>query len=186
MNTLVIHPEDTTTDFLKKIYEGKNFTIAKPEEMLNETVLKELIKKHDRIVMLGHGNGNGLLGGPNLDIDFVINESFVNVLNGKDLICIWCYATEFINGYKVNPKRVFYTGMFISEELEADFWEKYYEDEKEIEESNYTFSREFRKEYIDSDNRSMKKLIKNYCKGVNSDIRYFNSERLFDKVLSPV
>jgi hypothetical protein len=51
MKTLVIHPKDSTTDFLSVIYSDKDWTIINTN--ISKKVLKEQIKTHDRIVMLG-------------------------------------------------------------------------------------------------------------------------------------
>lgn len=54
MKTLVIHPQDPTTDFLCNIYSDKDWSIINSH--VSSRVLKESIKSHDRIVMLGHGD----------------------------------------------------------------------------------------------------------------------------------
>ena len=59
MKTLVIHPQDKTTDFLKPIYHGKGYTVV-TGGCTKEDVAK-LIDKHDHIIMLGHGTPQGLL-----------------------------------------------------------------------------------------------------------------------------
>ena len=53
MKTLVIHPKDLTTDFLCEIYANTDYTVISRHP--GNSKLKELIKSHDRIVMLGHG-----------------------------------------------------------------------------------------------------------------------------------
>ena len=62
MKTLVIHPKDRTTEVLSKIYENhkEDWTIV-TDYNISESKLKKLIKKHDRIIMLGHGTPMGLL-----------------------------------------------------------------------------------------------------------------------------
>jgi hypothetical protein len=52
MKTLVIHPKDDSTYFLSTIYEGKDWTIINDR---GKSLLKKLIKTHDRIIMMGHG-----------------------------------------------------------------------------------------------------------------------------------
>ena len=55
MKSLIIHPEDPTTDFLIPIYERlKNKTIIKGG--VSKSELQELIESHDRVLMLGHGS----------------------------------------------------------------------------------------------------------------------------------
>lgn len=110
MKTLVIHPKDSTTDFLCEIYKDKNWTIINTN--ISKKLLKEQIKKHDRIVMLGHGTEKGLLGFDK----FVIDSSWVYLLRDKNCVCIWCNADEFVKKYGLKG---FYTGMIISEYEEA-------------------------------------------------------------------
>ena len=59
MKTLVIHPKDKTTDFLKSIYHGRGFTVI-TGGCTKEDVAKA-IDEHDHIIMMGHGTPQGLL-----------------------------------------------------------------------------------------------------------------------------
>lgn len=112
MKTLVIHPADKTTDFLSEIYSGEDWTVIRHD--LSSKMLKSLIKEHDRIIMLGHGTPQGLIG----HNKFVINSKLVYLLREKELVCIWCNADKFVLAYDLSG---FYTGMIISEIGEADF-----------------------------------------------------------------
>lgn len=114
MKTLVVHPEDPTTDFLKDIYKGLSFTIVNDE--LSEPDLLNKISSHDRVIFLGHGSNLGLLGWDRL----VFHSDMVYALKNSPLnIFIWCHASEFVRDYKLTG---FYTGMFISELMEALFY----------------------------------------------------------------
>jgi hypothetical protein len=110
MKTLVIHPFDLSTSFLSEIYEDTNWTIIDINPNLK--YLKEQIKIHDRIVMLGHGTENGLIGFNK----FIINSSLIYLLKNKLCVCIWCNADKFVEKYKLKG---IYTGMIISEINEA-------------------------------------------------------------------
>ena len=60
MKTLVIHPQDYTTDVLSLTYKDKkNWTIINDCNISNDE-LTEQIKQHDRIIIMGHGSPNGL------------------------------------------------------------------------------------------------------------------------------
>lgn len=107
MKTLVIHPEDETTDFLSEIYSDKNWTIIR--DNVSKKVLKESIKSHDRIVMLGHGTEGGLFGHKNR---FIINPSMWSIFCVISSVCVWCNADVFFEKYNLKG---FYTGMIISE-----------------------------------------------------------------------
>jgi hypothetical protein len=112
MKTLVIHPKDTTTDFLSDIYKDKDWTVI--TENISKSQLKLEIIHHDRIVMLGHGCEDGLY-----DLKhnrFVISSELVYLLRPKNCVGVWCNADKFFEKYKLSG---FYTGMIISEVDEA-------------------------------------------------------------------
>ena len=58
--TLVIHPKDKSTDFLKVIYANKPDWTVVTGNMTTEDV-NDLITQHDHIIMMGHGTPQGLL-----------------------------------------------------------------------------------------------------------------------------
>jgi hypothetical protein len=112
--TLIIHPKDNSTDFLKGIYKNiPNITLITEGKSKNE--IKQLIEKHDRIMMMGHGSSNGLfaVGDWPDKHSYIIDESIVNILSKKDnSVFIWCNADGFVNKFKLKG---FFSGMFISE-----------------------------------------------------------------------
>lgn len=165
MKTLVIHPKDTSTDFLSDIYSGKDWTVINTN--ISKSKLKTLIKENDRIVMLGHGTEHGLIGFDH----FVINSELVYLLREKDCVCIWCNADQFVKKYKLKG---FFTGMIISENIEANlFCVRATLDE--IDESNELFAKAI-KESIDSDNMVEKvKSIYN----LNTAVINFNKENIY-------
>lgn len=110
MKTLVIHPDDLSTAFLSQVYEGKDWTIINHNP--SKRYLKEQIKAHDRIIMLGHGTKFGLHGFRRT----VIDSTHVYLLREKEIIAIWCDADQFVEKYDLKG---FYTGMIISEYEEA-------------------------------------------------------------------
>lgn len=110
MKTLIIHPKDKTTDFLSSIYDGKNYSVINYN--ITEEQLKIEIINHDRIIMLGHGCEDGLIGFGKLFID----DRYVYLLKNKNCIGIWCYANGFFEKHNLKG---FYTGMIISEIDEA-------------------------------------------------------------------
>lgn len=112
MKTLVIHPTDYSTRFLTEIYKDhKDWTVI--TENVSRKVLKNQIKDHDRIVMLGHGTESGLIGHDR----YVINSSLVYLLRDKVCFTVWCNADMFMKKYGIKG---FYTGMIISEDIEAN------------------------------------------------------------------
>lgn len=111
LETLVIHPDDPTTDFLTDIYRGEQYNVIDDPFTGNDTIA-ELIKDHKRIIALGHGCEAGLFGG----YDMLVNDSHVPLLMDKELIFIWCNADQFMLNHQLHG---FYSGMFISEVEEA-------------------------------------------------------------------
>jgi hypothetical protein len=136
--TLIIHPKDNSTDFLKGIYKNiPNITLITEGKSKNE--IKQLIEKHDRIMMMGHGSSNGLfaVGDWPDKHSYIIDESIVNILSKKDnSVFIWCNADGFVNKFKLKG---FFSGMFISEVSEANYCGVLNTTQDVINESNYGF-----------------------------------------------
>jgi len=135
MRHLIIHPKDTSTDFLKPIYASiHDKTIINGGVRKNE--LRKLIKNHDRVIMLGHGTPIGLLA-VNQFLDagsYIVDSSFSDLLSAKkENIFIWCYADQFV---KRNGLIGFFSGMFISEFGESFNLGYYVADKNLITESN--------------------------------------------------
>ncbi len=167
-DTLVIHPIDYTTDFLSEIYDGKGWdVISNPQ--LRPVDLCEAISAHERIIMLGHGTPQGLLG----ERGYMIDKRLVPLLREKRIVAIWCHANQFIERYRLNA---FYSGMFISEVVEARFEGIYDVDEETVETSNYLFSTTLGK-HIDSGN--VLESVKNEYIGKDS-VTKFNRDRLYE------
>ena len=167
MKTLVIHPADRSTDFLKEIYEGKGYTVVTDKNILRTPLeVKKLIKDHGRIMMMGHGYPGGLFF-------TCINPEMVYLLREKLCICIWCNADKFVEKYKLKG---FYTGMFISEVGEAKYFGIEATQER-IDNSNNLFASEFRKyESL----ITVHQLIKEHYNSFECPVIQFNNDRLYD------
>ena len=122
-DTLVIHPKDDTTFSLKYIYINKGYDLIDDPNISREA-LKEEIRRHRRIIMLGHGNHMGLAH-PDLirygrvmgnAMPFIIDDSFANLLRTKITISVWCKSDEY---FIRNNIPGFHTGMIISEVSES-------------------------------------------------------------------
>lgn len=138
MKILFIHPEDNSTKFLSQIYENVSDKTVLVGGYEKEEIF-ELIKQHDRIVMMGHGSPDGLfsVGKFKTKLGFVIEKTFRDVLQNKDNVYIWCYASDFV---KNNNLKGFSTGMFISELYEAKYCSVYNSTHKKVDESNKVFT----------------------------------------------
>lgn len=168
MKTLVIHPKDNTTDFLSDIYSDKDWTIV--NKLIGKHILKQLIKSHDRIVMLGHGTEKGLINSNKTN--YIIDSTWVQMLREKQCVCIWCNANIFFEKYKLKG---FYTGMIVSEIDEA-YQYSLSTNFDMIQESNTLFAKSI-KESIDKDN--MLQLVKDKY-NINNSIINFNRYNLYD------
>jgi len=166
MKTLVIHPDDRSTDFLSQIYEGRDFTVEnrhKGEDYSKNEFIQQ-VKDHDRIIMMGHGYPGGLFMSH-------VNPEAVDLLREKECVCIWCNADQFVNRYGLKG---FYTGMFISEVSEAG-WFKIKTDQADVDISNELFTR-LVTENIDNEN--IHSVLKENYVGDCPVIR-FNNDRLY-------
>lgn len=178
MSTLIIHPKDPTTNFLKPIYasiENKTVItggISKPE-------IRELIKSHHRVIMLGHGTPLGLLSVGQFDGSFyVIDDSLSDLLSKKENnIFIWCHASGFM---EYNQLSGLGTGMFISEIEEAHYFNYGDVDWDIIEESNNCFA-SIMSRYIDHPLDVLyENVLHEYGKLAEMNpIAKFNFERLY-------
>jgi hypothetical protein len=189
MKTLVIHPKDISTVFLSTIYENLTVTLINDPTTGEKEIIKA-INEHDRIIMCGHGCGDGLFG--HMPGGLIINKNMVPALRKKECIFIWCNADEFV---KKNYLTGFYTGMFISEVGEARCFNIKISQE-EVDYSNKIFAtlvrNAFREitEYPDKmvDGRNVDNLFRVYeyvassYKG-NCPVINFNRNRLYFNIL---
>ena len=117
LNNLIVHMEDSTTDFLCHIYSAltQKTVLRKP---VGSDELNDLIATHDRVFMLGHGARDGLFS-LSWDEPFIVSSSNVHALRQKpESVYIWCHASEFVRQHQLNG---FASGMFISEVSEARY-----------------------------------------------------------------
>ena len=121
MKTLVIHPKDSSTDFLIPIYMNlKSFPDFDDVTIIRGGTKEEVdeqIQLHDRIMMMGHGSPQGLFAVGQFGMQgMIIGHSTVPLLENKECIFIWCNADKFVERYNLKG---LYSGMFISEVSEA-------------------------------------------------------------------
>jgi hypothetical protein len=138
VKTLVIHPQDKTTTFLERIYQNiPNKTVV--TKGLRRAEILELIRTHDRVIMLGHGSPRGLLNmGQFPDCVYVVDSQMVSLLSQKkNNVFIWCHADEFVDRFQLKG---FYSGMFVSEVGEARYERLDKVTQNDVDESNIVFS----------------------------------------------
>lgn len=188
MKTLIIHPLDPTTSFLDIVYGSiPNKTVITGG--INKSELQQLIREHDRVMMMGHGSPGGLFsvgqfsntGNSVYGSGYIIDQSMVPLLNEKDNnVFIWCNADRFVDSFKLKG---FYTGMFISEVEEALYCGLPGTQQDEVDESNYGFVNIIGK-YINEDTNSIyDKVTTEY--GViaeHSPVALYNHNRLYKSI----
>ena len=179
MKTLVIHAEDSSTDFLCPIYQTiENKTVLRHGNTKNE--IAEQIKIHDKVIMLGHGSSEGLfsVGQFETDNSYIIDSSLTDILAEKEEnVYIWCYANKFVEKFDLKG---FYTGMFVSEILEALYCELPLVAQKVVDESNDGFSSIVSKYVNDSKSVLYKKVLKEYQIIANGNlVAAYNIDRIY-------
>ena len=179
MTTLIIHPDDRSTDFLRPIYQDlKHKTVITGP--ITRSGLHALIKVHDRIIGLGHGSPSGLFSMSSGGIgSYILGASEVEVLRGKELVSIWCHANQFMERHKLNG---LYSGMFISEVSEARYYGLNEVTQADVNESNNAFAKILGREMCWlEDHRWLWANVKNqYTKLANWNlVAEYNSGRWF-------
>ena len=107
---LVIHiiSKEDTKEF-STIYRGLEYDTTILINPSKDLLRFALNTEKKRILIIGHGTENGLLNST-LD-DLLIDSSMVRFLRGKEIIGIWCFASNFASKHNLNG---FFTSMFIS------------------------------------------------------------------------
>lgn len=167
MKTLVIHPSDPSTDFLKVIYNDmQDKTVLSSYREL--TKVKEEMQKADRIICLGHGTPSGLMGGMT---GYAVTSEHISLMQGKECIFIWCNADMFAR--KSGMSHAYATGMIISEVIEANYC-NVKSDKEEINKSNKEFANAVRLGVMSDDIE--KTILDNYLG--TSELYLFNRDSI--------
>ena len=179
MKTLIIHAEDSSTDFLCPIYQTiEDKTVLR--KGFTKKDVAEQIKIHDKVIMLGHGSPDGLfsVGQFETDNSLIIDSSLISLLAEKEEnIYIWCHANKFVERYNLKG---FYTGMFVSEFLELVYCQLPLLGNDVIDESNDGFSNIVSKYVNDSKSVLYKNTVEDYQIIANRNlIAAYNIDRLY-------
>ena len=182
MKTLIIHPQDSSTSFLDIVYEPiKNKTVVTGG--ISKSEVQQLIREHDRVMMMGHGSPLGLFNihrNPftNCGNGYIIDQQMVPLLKEKtDNVFIWCYADKFVDVFGLKG---FYSGMFISEVVEAYNCRLPGTEQDQVDESNYGFCNIIAKYINDDKNLIHENVKKEY--GIiaeNNPVALYNNNRLY-------
>lgn len=92
--TLVIHPGHSDSDFAREISDWPDVTVATGD--MSKLAVENLIAAHDRIVMIGSGDAQGLYGEMQFgdkqrygDCHWVVDSRAVPALREKECIFLW-------------------------------------------------------------------------------------------------
>lgn len=123
MNILIVHPFDETTNVLERVYSGMPYDVLHRGNLTRQDVENAIeAGNYDRVVLLGHGTPEGLY---NFNTDKYVFDcgSYKNKVapRGIEAIAVWCHANDFFLKFD-EPETVFSTGMFISEQREAQHY----------------------------------------------------------------
>lgn len=183
---LVVHPDDRTTDFLDPSYANISATVlTSKKDMFN---LRENMRQHDRIIMMGHGSPGGLMMpvGTIYGVDDVdgelktysthnIGSSFVDILKTKPIVAVWCNADKFVVPHDLHG---FYTGMVISEMCEANYCNVHKCNTKDLEESNTLFTKALAAA-IDIQSPESVNVFKEIYNNPKNEIMNYNRQRIY-------
>lgn len=189
MKTLIIHPKDPSTSFLDIVYKDiPNKTLVTGG--LDKQEVAQLIKEHDRIMMMGHGSPGGLFSvGQFTDstskygryASYIIDHTMVPLLQEKEhSVFIWCNADQFVQSYDL---RGFYSGMFISEVGEAVYCGLPGTKQDIVDESNYGFVN-ILSGYINEDTETIYKNVKEEYGLIaeQNPVALYNHKRLYQNL----
>ena len=178
MKILVVHPYDESTNTLERVYSGKPVDVLHRRD-LTRTEVEAAIEagNYDRVVLMGHGTPEGLCNMYTKSYVFD-HGSYKNRVKPRriEVIAIWCNANVFFLKYD-NPKDVFFTGMFISEQKEARDYIAESVDDETIEKQFKLFSDVLR-EAIDLPIADIRKYINQHYMG-KDPVTKFNRECMF-------
>lgn len=119
MTIVFSNAHDDDCRILQRIWQGFDCNIVEitPSSIDYEDIVDNAIKnEHDTLILCGHGTSYGLLF-PTLDRgEYIVHENNVNLINARNVICIWCYASTFCINHNLH---CFATSMFITNQFEA-------------------------------------------------------------------
>ncbi|MBQ0007927.1 MAG: hypothetical protein KBT40_04340 [bacterium] len=127
MKKLIIHPKDSSTDFLKSIYKGLDEVELYTRHLTSKKVnrLFHHCPETSQIILLGHGVEKGLLCHVQKDNEcydtIIVGHPHVYFLrNHHNTVGIFCNADKFAHAEGLHG---LFTGMIISELQEAEMFE---------------------------------------------------------------
>lgn len=131
-------------------------------------------------MIMGHGCPYGLFSVGQFDNGngLILDYTNVEPLKKKDnTVFIWCNADQFVNNHNLKG---FYSGMFISEIMEATYCGIPGTDQELINESNYGFCDILSKHINESNEVIFENVVKEYGDIANENpVALYNKNRLY-------
>lgn len=178
MKTLIIHPEDESTAFVKEIYKNAKYDTLIEKDLTKGQIIDEIMS-HDKIIMVGHGSPEGMfsVGKFPATHGYVIDKSFVPYFKQKkDCLYLWCNADRFVEKYDLKGS---YSGMFISE-LGETYFCGVDVDQEQMDEANKFFCQTFSR-YLTEDIKEAYSYVKNTysSKAKENPVINYNSKKIY-------
>lgn len=101
----------------KNIQHTNIIEILPSTDDYEDIVDSAIANEKDTLIFLGHGTTKGLLFPDLYRGAYLIHENNVELVEAKNIICAWCYASSFVQDNGLH--NCFATSMFISNEKEA-------------------------------------------------------------------
>ena len=123
---LVIHPKDKTTAMLSALYDGLEAqVVADCCSIKKMGHLLHRVSTQERIMLLGHGSGKGLLyraddSKDKFEIIVGHPHAFHLRRHGGNIVAVWCNADQFARAEGLHG---LFTGMIVSELSEAQLYQ---------------------------------------------------------------
>lgn len=178
MKTLIIHPEDESTAFVKEVYKNIPYDTLIEKGLTKSEIIDQIVA-HDKIIMIGHGSPEGMfsVGKFPATWGYVIDQQMVPYFREKkECLYMWCNADQFVKKHNLKG---FYSGMFISE-LNETYFCGFDANQEQMDEANELFCETFQK-YLTEDMHSAYTHVKRVYgqKAKENPIINYNSKRLY-------
>lgn len=183
MKTLIVHPQDFTTNFLQGLYDDlPDKTVITGG--ISKSKLQKEIDTHYWVILCGHGSPQGLLSVGQFPKSglYIIDETMVSSLRNKpNTLYIWCHASVFVHRHWLTG---FHTGMFLSQMSECLYFGVQCTGE-DIIESNASFAATVAQHINEPPIVFYKNVLAEYGRLTKNPVVRYNRSRLFFNQYSP-
>lgn len=183
MKTIVIHPDDRSSDFLRGLYDDlPDKTVITGG--ITKSELRKEISQYDQVILCGHGSSQGLLSVGQFQKSglYIIDETMLSSLRNKvKTLFIWCNADIFVRRNRLTG---FHTGMFLSQMSECLYFGVYCTEE-DIIESNAAFAETLAQHIHEPPIVFYKNVLSEYGRLMKNPVARYNHSRLFLNQYTP-